>query len=62
MQATSAKKVQGEADRKVLYEIDGGDREKVKKFTVKVQPEAVTICVPTHELGGGDVSDATPPA
>jgi diacylglycerol kinase (ATP) len=54
VQATSAKRVKVTLNRKVLYEIDGGDREKVKKFTVKVRPEAVTICVPKQELGGGE--------
>ena len=34
-------------DRKVLYELDGGDRDKVKSFKVKVEPDAVTVCVPT---------------
>jgi YegS/Rv2252/BmrU family lipid kinase len=34
--------------RKVLYELDGGDRQKKKKFRVDVQPSAVTVCVPSH--------------
>jgi len=46
VQATSATKVKVKLNRKVLYEVDGGDREKVKSFTVKVQPAAVTICLP----------------
>jgi YegS/Rv2252/BmrU family lipid kinase len=54
VQATSARRVKVKLNRKVLYEIDGGDREKVKKFTVKVRPEAVTVCVPRRELGGGE--------
>ena len=33
-------------DRKVLYEIDGGDRKKVRTLRVEVEPEAVQICVP----------------
>jgi len=33
-------------NRKVLYELDGGDRTKVKTFKVKVEPGAVTVCVP----------------
>ena len=32
--------------RKVLYELDGGDRKKVKAFKVKVEPGAVKVCVP----------------
>ena len=33
VQATTAKKIKVKLNRKVLYEIDGGDREKVKSFT-----------------------------
>jgi diacylglycerol kinase family enzyme len=44
--ATKARKVKVKFDRKVLYELDGGDRSKTKGFTVKVQPAAVTVCVP----------------
>jgi diacylglycerol kinase (ATP) len=46
VQVTSAKKIKVKLDKKVLYEIDGGDREKVKSFTIKVRPAAVTLCVP----------------
>jgi diacylglycerol kinase family enzyme len=33
-------------DRKMLYELDGGDRSKVKTFKVKVEPGAIKVCVP----------------
>jgi YegS/Rv2252/BmrU family lipid kinase len=46
VQATSATKIKVKLNRKVLYEVDGGDREKVKSFTIKVQPAAITICLP----------------
>jgi diacylglycerol kinase (ATP) len=46
VQSTSATKIRAKLDRKVLYEVDGGDRSKVKSFKVKVLPGAVTICVP----------------
>jgi diacylglycerol kinase (ATP) len=49
VQTTSAKKIKVKLSRKVLYEIDGGDREKVKSFTIKVQPGAITICTPREE-------------
>jgi YegS/Rv2252/BmrU family lipid kinase len=56
VQATSATKVKVKLDRKVLYEVDGGDREKVKSFTIKVQPEAIVICTPNearrHDVNG----------
>jgi diacylglycerol kinase (ATP) len=51
VQATSAKKIKVKLDRKILYEVDGGDRERVKSFTIKVQPAAITICLPKGEWG-----------
>ena len=35
-----------ELDRKVRYELDGGDRSKVKSFKVKVEAGALSVCVP----------------
>jgi diacylglycerol kinase (ATP) len=46
VQATSAKKIKVKVNRKVLYELDGSDREKVKSFTIKIRPAAITLCVP----------------
>jgi diacylglycerol kinase (ATP) len=43
---TSARKIDVKLDRKLLYEIDGGDRTKVKSFKVRVEPRAISICVP----------------
>jgi diacylglycerol kinase family enzyme len=43
---TSARKIDVKLDRKVLYEIDGGDRVPVKSFKVRVEPRAISICVP----------------
>jgi len=37
--------------RKVLYELDGGDRTKVKTVKVKVEPQAITVCVPSNSKG-----------
>ena len=51
VQATSATKIKVKLDRKVLYEVDGGDRKKVKSFTIKVQPAAITICTPEERSG-----------
>jgi diacylglycerol kinase (ATP) len=42
----AARSVKVKLSRKVLYELDGGDRTKVKAFKVKVEPGAVTVCVP----------------
>jgi diacylglycerol kinase (ATP) len=46
VQVTRARSIEVALDRKVLYEIDGGDREKVKKLAIEVEPGAVDICVP----------------
>jgi diacylglycerol kinase family enzyme len=46
VQATKAKKIDVEFDRKILYELDGGEREKVKRLKIKVKPEALTVMIP----------------
>jgi YegS/Rv2252/BmrU family lipid kinase len=46
VQVAKARSVKIKLDRKVLYELDGGDRTKTKSFKVKVEPAAITICVP----------------
>jgi diacylglycerol kinase (ATP) len=46
VQVTKAKKVRIELDRKVAYELDGGDRDPVKVLKVKVEPGAITVRVP----------------
>ena len=46
---TKGRSVEVKLSRKVLYELDGGDREKKKTFRVDVQPSAVTVCVPTSK-------------
>jgi diacylglycerol kinase (ATP) len=43
---TKGRSVAVKLNRKVLYELDGGEREKKKTFRVDVQPSAVTVCVP----------------
>ncbi len=47
VQVTKATSVQVKFDRKILYELDGGDRKPVKKLDVEVEPAAITVCVPT---------------
>jgi YegS/Rv2252/BmrU family lipid kinase len=50
VQVTKARSAKVEFDRKVLYELDGGDREKVKKLKAEVEPSAIEVCVPAaHE-------------
>jgi len=58
VQATTAKKMKVKLNRKVLYEVDGGDRKKVRSFTVKVQPAAITVCLPRDERSKSDNGSA----
>ena len=51
-QMTKARKVKVKLDRKVLYEMDGGARTKVKSYRLDVEPGAITICVPNQNGGG----------
>jgi diacylglycerol kinase (ATP) len=46
VQATRAESVKVKLSRKMVYELDGGDRAKTKSFKVQVEPAAVTLCVP----------------
>ena len=48
VQATKAERIDVELDRKVLYELDGGDRKEVKRLKVKVKPDALTVRVPAE--------------
>jgi diacylglycerol kinase (ATP) len=43
---TKGRSAQVKLSRKVLYELDGGDRKKKRSFRVDIQPGAVTVCVP----------------
>jgi YegS/Rv2252/BmrU family lipid kinase len=47
---TKAHSIRIKLDRKVPYEIDGGDRKKARKLRVEVEHEAVGICVPTGAM------------
>jgi diacylglycerol kinase (ATP) len=38
-------------DRKIPYELDGGDRPPTKRLRVSVEPASVSICVPEEEGG-----------
>jgi diacylglycerol kinase (ATP) len=48
-QTTKARSVKVKLNRKILYELDGGDRSKVKSFKVKVEPGAISVCVPRDD-------------
>ncbi|HEY7398191.1 MAG TPA: hypothetical protein VH538_07815, partial [Gaiellaceae bacterium] len=43
---TKARSVDVKLDRKVLYELDGGDRAKRKRFRVEAEPTAISVCLP----------------
>jgi YegS/Rv2252/BmrU family lipid kinase len=48
-QTTKAQSVSVKLNRKVLYELDGGDRMKVKQFKVNVEAGAISVCVPRSD-------------
>jgi diacylglycerol kinase (ATP) len=43
---TRAHSIDVTLDRKVLYEVDGGDRDKTKSLEIETEPGAIEICVP----------------
>jgi len=46
VKVTRGRKVRIKLNKKVPYELDGGDRKKTKKLRINVHPASVTICVP----------------
>ncbi len=48
-QTTKARSVKVKLDRKILYELDGGDRSEVKSFKVKVEAGVLSVCVPRND-------------
>jgi diacylglycerol kinase family enzyme len=46
VRTTKGRTVKVKLDRKVAYELDGGERGRTKKFSVSVEPAAMTVCVP----------------
>jgi diacylglycerol kinase family enzyme len=52
VQATKAKKVVVELNRKVPYELDGGERDAVKRIKAKVEPLALRVRVPVESSNG----------
>jgi diacylglycerol kinase (ATP) len=51
VRVTHGRSVRVKLDRKVRYELDGGDRKKVKSFKVDVEAGAITVCVPRGGSG-----------
>jgi diacylglycerol kinase (ATP) len=46
VRTTKAKKIRIELDRAMPYELDGGDEPKTRRLKIRVEPAAVTVCVP----------------
>jgi diacylglycerol kinase (ATP) len=46
VQTTKATKVKIKLDREMPYQLDGGDEKPVDRLKVRVEPAAVTVCVP----------------
>jgi diacylglycerol kinase (ATP) len=49
VRTTKAQKIRIKLDRKMPYELDGGDAKPVDRLKIRVEPAAVTICVPDEE-------------
>jgi diacylglycerol kinase (ATP) len=49
VRTTTATKIVVELDAKRPYELDGGDRPKTKRLTYRVEPTAISVCVPEGE-------------
>lgn len=52
VRVTKGRSVRVKLDRKVRYELDGGDRSKVTSFKVDVEAGAITVCVPRKPANG----------
>jgi diacylglycerol kinase (ATP) len=49
VEVTKARSAEVTFDRKVLYEVDGGERESVRKLEVEIEPGAIEVCLPAEE-------------
>jgi diacylglycerol kinase (ATP) len=49
IEMTQARKIDVSLKSPRLYQVDGGDRSKVKKLKIRVQPRALTVCVPNGQ-------------
>jgi diacylglycerol kinase (ATP) len=46
VETTCAGKIRVKFDRPVRYELDGGDRDLIKRMRIDIEPRAITVCVP----------------
>ena len=51
VEVTRGRRIRVRLNRKVPYELDGGERKKAKKLRINVHPASVRICVPA--VGSG---------
>lgn len=51
VRTTVARTARVKLDRKVRYELDGGERTKVKSLRIEVEPGALEVCVPSAADG-----------
>jgi diacylglycerol kinase (ATP) len=58
---TRGTKVKVRFDRKIPYELDGGDRPACRKLRIKVRPSTITICVPAKVTAGSATADGGEP-
>jgi YegS/Rv2252/BmrU family lipid kinase len=49
VRTTKARKIRVKLDRKMPYELDGGDEKPVDRLKFRVEPAAITVCVPERE-------------
>jgi YegS/Rv2252/BmrU family lipid kinase len=50
VETTSAHKIRVKFDRPVRYELDGGDRDLIRRMRIDIEPSAITVCVPEPSL------------
>jgi diacylglycerol kinase family enzyme len=50
VKAVAGRKIDIRLKEKRLYEIDGGDRAKVRKLKIRVEPRSLVVCVPADEV------------
>ncbi|HEX5018248.1 MAG TPA: diacylglycerol kinase family protein [Actinomycetes bacterium] len=50
VEMTAARKIDIELKSRRLYQVDGGDRSKVKKLKVRVEPGALQVCLPDAKI------------
>jgi diacylglycerol kinase family enzyme len=53
VEMTSASSIDIRLDKKLPYELDGGDREPTKRLRAEVEPAAIAVCVPEETNGAG---------